>query len=443
MNIKSSITKKLLINFLVITAPLAGFTQESKILSLEDALKLGLSSSKELKLSKSKIEEAESVYQQTKDNTLPTAKASALYNHAEIPNNTLQIGEGNPIHLPSRADAFLGTFSLEQLIFAGNRLKYAKESSDLLKRTAQLDLEKNKNEIALSIIDTYLSLYKLQSSKEVITQNLTAIDKQLSQTKRFFEQGIVTKNDVLRLQLQKANVELTGIDIDKNENIVNYNLDLLIGIPESTKIRTIEPVNKLDYDQKLESYVSEALKNREELKQADYRIQIADNNIKSVKSSTLPTLGAGVNAYYINPSGKFIPSNAQFITPVTVAANLSWDIGSLWTHKNKLSQAHIQKEESKTTKDIFEDRLKSEVNNNYQQYKMALSKIQIIKASIDQAEENNRIVASKYANSTASITDRIDADTQLFQTKINLEIAKADANLAYFNLLKTSGQLVK
>lgn len=416
------------------------YAQEARLLTLDDAITLGLANSKTLQLSKVKVERAISVYNQTVDLALPTAKTSAIYNHAEIPNHTLQLGSGNPINLPSSADAFLGTLSVQQLIFAGNKLKYAQESTDLLKKVAELGVQNNKEEITISIINSYLNLYKLEASKRVINQNLEALEKQYQQTERFFEQGLVTKNDVLRLQLQKSNIELTGLDIDRNLNIVNYSLDVLLGFPESTTLKTV--ALNIDENKKgtFNNFLDSAINNRIEIKQIDYSSQIADRNIQSVKADVLPTLGAGLNAYYINPSGKFIPSSNQFITPIALGATLSWNISSLWTNKNKVAEASIQKREVVINKSILLDQLKLEVNRNYQNYLQSLNRIKIISIAINQATENDNIVQSKYNNNIASITDRLDADTQLFQTKINLEIAKADAEIAYYNLLKSAGQ---
>ena len=416
------------------------YAQQARLLTLEDAISLGLANSKTLQLSKIKVERAISVYNQTVDLALPTAKTSAIYNHAEIPNHTLQLGTGNPINLPSSADAFLGTLSVQQVIFAGNKLKYAQESTDILKKVAELGIANNKEEITISIINSYLNLYKLEASKKVINQNLEALNKQYQQTERFFEQGLVTKNDVLRLQLQKSNIELTGLDIDRNLNIVNYSLDVLLGLPESTTLKTVALNIDENKTGSFNNFLDSAINNRIEIKQIDYSSQIADRNIQSVKADVLPTLGAGLSAYYINPSGKFIPPSNQFITPIALGATLSWNISSLWTNKNKVAEASIQKREVVINKSILLDQLKLEVNRNYENYLQSLNRIKIISVAIDQATENDKIVQSKYNNNIASITDRLDADTQLFQTKINLEIAKADAEIAYYNLLKSAGQ---
>ena len=73
----------------------------------------------------------------------------------------------------------------------------------------------------------------------------------------------------------------------------------------------------------------------------------------------------------------------------------------------------------------------------------ALNKIKLLQTSIEQAGENNNILASKYKSNIASATDKADAETLLYQAEINLELAKADAGLAYYTLLKSTGKLNK
>jgi outer membrane protein len=115
----------------------------------------------------------------------------------------------------------------------------------------------------------------------------------------------------------------------------------------------------------------------------------------------------------------------------------------LWTSKNKLAEARIQRDEVAINKGITTDNVKNEVNQDYQQYLTALNKVQLLQTSIEQAGENNNILESKYKSNIASATDRADAETLLYQAQINLELAKADAGLAYYTLLKSTGKLNK
>lgn len=417
------------------------YAQNVKKLTLQEAIQLGIENSKNLKLSQNKIEEAMAKLEVTKDNSLPTAKASVLYNHAEIPANQLVLDGGSPIFLPKRADAFVGTASVQQLVYGGGKMRYARESTKLLADVARLDADKNQEEVTYAVIDTYYSLYKVAQSKKVVAQNLSSIASQLKQSQRFFEQGIVTKNDVLRFQLQQANITLTDLDIESNRKIINYNLDILLGLPEDTQIDITDPSTGQKDAAPLNAYIDQALAYRQELRELDLQNKVAEIDIKSVKANASPTFGIGADVYYINPNGSLLPKSNNYIMPMTASATLSWNIGTLWTNKHKVTEARVQQKSIGIQKDIQSDNVKTEINRNYQTYQVAKNKIKVLETSIDQATENDRLLESKYKNNVASAIDRIDAETLLYQAKINLELAKADAGLAYYTLLKSTGKI--
>jgi outer membrane protein len=435
------IINKLKALLLVFLLPVVLHAQSVKKLDLQEAIDLGIANSKNLKLAQNKIDESVARLAVITDNALPTASAGFLYNHAEIPANTLDMG-GSTIHLPNRADAFVGTAAVQEVIYGGGRYKYAQESTKLLTEVARLDADKNKEEISYAVINTYFSLFKVMQSKRVVEQNLTAIASQLKQAQRFFEQGIVTKNDVLRFQLQQANVSLTEMEIENNRKIINYNLNILLGLSDDTEIAITEADLPLKSLAPLSTYIAQANANRQELQQLDLQTKVADYNIKTIKANTKPTVGLGANLYYINPNS-FIPQANQFIAPITIGANISWNVASLWTNKNKVAEAKIQQQEIGIQKDILSDNIKTELNKNYQNYKLAVNRINVLETSIAQATENDRLLESKYKNNIASVTDRIDAETLLYQAKINLELAKADAKLAYYTLLKSTGKIIQ
>jgi outer membrane protein len=263
------------IALIVLSLPFAASAQDRTI-TLDEAIKLGLENSKTLKLSNSKVEQAVSEYNQAKDEALPTGKVSYGYNHAEIPANRLALGESS-FNLPNRADAYLGILTLNQTIFAGGKLKYARQSTDLLTQVARLDVENDKDQIAYDIINSYYNLYKVLQSKKVVAQNLTTVDAQIKQAQRFFEQGLVTKNDVLRFQLQRSNIEVNGIDLETNRRIINYNLNVLLGLPESTQL-TIDQIIEADRTvAPLNAYLDTAMAVRPEFKQFALRSRVCRN----------------------------------------------------------------------------------------------------------------------------------------------------------------------
>lgn len=416
---------------------------QDRTLTLDEAIKLGLENSKTLRLSQARIDQAVSQYNQAKDKALPTGSASFAYSRAQIPAHHLELGPDESFNLPSSANANLGTVSVEEVIFGGGRYRYAKESTDLLVQVARLDADRDKEQIAYNIVNSYYNLYKVLQSKQVVEQNLKDIDQQIHQAQRFFDQGLVTKNDVLRFQLQRSNIELNGIDLENNRKIINYDLIVLLGLPESTHINIAQIIDASRNVSPLTAYIDTALAAREEVRQQDLRTRVADINIKNIQADKKPVLAATAALYYLDVSANPFPTSGKYVTPINAGLALSWNFGSLWNNKNRVAEARIQRTQAVINKDIITDNIKTEVNQNYQNYVKAIDRINLLQASITQASENNRILTSKYANSTASATDRADAETLLYQAQINLELAKADAGLAYYNLLKSTGKLIK
>jgi len=417
------------------------FAQE-KNLTLDEAVKLGIENSKVLKLSQSKMDQAVSQYNQAKDKALPTGSAGLTYDRAETPANSLAFG-GSSISLPKNANVYLGSFSLNEVIFAGGKYKYARESTKLLTQVSRLDADKDKDQITYDVISSFYNLYKVLQSKKVVAQNLSSIDQQIKQSERFFEQGLVTKNDVLRFQLQYANVELNGIDLENNRKIINFNLDILLGLPETTQI-SISQIREADHQvNSLSSNIDTAMLSRQEVQQLQLQSKAAETNIKSIRADQLPTLSAAASGYYADFAANPLPKSGNYITPVTVGLTFGWNFSSLWTNKNKVAEAKIQYNQVTINQGITADNIRNDVNMSYENYTTALNKIKLLQTSIDQASENDKILESKYKSNIASATERADAETLLYQAQINLELAKADAGLAYYTLLKSTGKLNK
>ncbi len=99
-------------------------------------------------------------------------------------------------------------------------------------------------------------------------------------------------------------------------------------------------------------FVQQAEKaNRRELQDLSYQDKLADINIKKIRDQRQPTVAANMGAYYINPTGKPIPTGNTVLAPLTLGVGASWDIGTLYTNKNKVREATIEKQALSNDKD--------------------------------------------------------------------------------------------
>jgi outer membrane protein TolC len=428
------------------TAGMIQLQAQTRILNLRDAVAMGIRNSSQLKLSAHQIEEALLEAAQAKDASLPSARISAGYNHALLLSQTFYLPSNNgndpqKLSLPFDNTLYQSSLGINQPVFEGNRLRYARQSANLLLQISKLNAESDKDEVIFNIIQSYINYYKLRQNQKVLAQNLEDVENKLAEIKKFEAQGLATKNDVLRFELERSKMMLDAAELNNNRKIVNYNLDILLGLPDSTGIEEEDIGYRLGADDPLESFLALALRDRKELAELQYRSALSDIGIKTTQDEKLPTVSLGGNLYFINPSGNFIPKSGGYLAPFIVGINVGWDIGSLYKNKNRLAESKIRKQEVADRMVVLRDHIKTEVNQNYLQYRLALEKISVLQDAIVQAAENERIMESKFRNNLATTTDRIDAQTLLYQSRISLELAKSDATAAYYTLLKSTGHI--
>jgi len=412
-------------------------------LGLEEAVQLGLQNSKDLKRQQYKIDEALARLAQAKDAQLPSLKVSFQYLHAFMLSQLVSIPgvTKEPIKLPFDFPAYLGTLSASEPIFAGNQLKYAKQSADLMVQLSRLDADKDKEDITYIVINAYLNYDKIQQNQLIVEQNMQDVQSKLDEITKYESQGLATQNDVLRYQLQRSQIQLMQIELENNRKVADYDMDIMLGLPDTTTL-TLDATNyKLDENLALPDLIQQAETNRRELAELSYQQRLADVNIKKVHDQRLPTVAASAGMYYINPTGEVIPTHNNLIAPITVGVGVSWDIGTLYTNKNKEHEASLNRVELNTAHDADVDEIHKDVHRQFIAYQQALAQIKVLQVAVSQAQENERITESKFRNNLVTTTDRIDAQTLLYQSRINLELAMSDATIAYYNVLRATGKM--
>jgi len=134
---------KFLITAALILFSLGAFAQSQKI-TLNDAITKGVAESKTMRLDHSKIEMALAKYNESKDGKLPNIGIDGGYTYlSDLPGHKyLSFGpESFALYENSNYNSHAG---LTETIFAGNRERYAEQSTQYLLEASILDIAKHK-----------------------------------------------------------------------------------------------------------------------------------------------------------------------------------------------------------------------------------------------------------------------------------------------------------
>jgi outer membrane protein TolC len=414
-------------------------------LTLNDAIKKGLETSKTLKLDKAKIDQAMARYEETQDAKIPKLTGTLGYTYlGDIDPKYKEIsfpGFGKfPLYVNNN---YMSHAAISEPIFAGGKMKYAEQSADYLLQASKLDADNDHDAVVMNIINAYYNLYKLQASQKLIQDNIAQIQQHLKEVQGFLQQGTVTKNDVLQLEIQLSNRQMDLLNANNNIGITNYNFNILLGQPVETQVMldTASMFTGTKNLKTLPEYIKDGMGQRQDLKAADLRTKAADAGVKVAQGNYFPTISVGMDGYYSRPNQRYFPVLDAFRPSWDAGVNLTWDITGLYTNKKAVAEASAIKLQSEVAHDIITDNISNEVNTDYVQYTQSLQQIQLSQQTIDQAKENYRLMKARYDNHVALLSDLQQADVSLLQAQINLMLAKADAEVAYNKLLKATGSL--
>ena len=438
--------KKTLAAALLILLPSGMNAQQVKRLTIDDAVDLGMRYNKQLKISKTKIGVSDLKYKEELGMLAPAVSinSSITHNSTNIPVIGLPAyAFGNPspsIISATLHDYYLNSLSISQVVFAGlrgwNTLAMNREQV----KASQYDLAADKLTIKNNIITAYYNHYKLIESKKVVDENIKVLQQRLKDIQNQVSVGMALKNDVLQVKLSISNLEQSAAEVQSGIDVSNYNMDVMLGLPDSIKIEIAESgllSDKGEFD--INGGLKNALLRRPEIKAADTRLSISHKTLKIARGYYAPVISGGFNYYYNNPNQRvFIETHSEFDQSWDIGVRLSWNITNLFTTQFQTSEAKLNIQQAEAQHDQVSDNIKMEVNSNYAAYKLALDKIDLNKESIEQARENQRLTKDQYSNGIKNITDMLNADNLVTVSEINMLNARIDAEIAYAKLLKAT-----
>ena len=441
---------------IVITAALAlpahhVYAQNTRNLSLDEAINLSIKNSKQLKLSKAKVDEAVAAYKDAWNNHFPDVKATGSFIYLNNPvidlklklnssgtsTTTATSENSGGSSFPKVNQAAYALVNASLPLFSGFRIKYGVESAHYLEKAAKLDAENDKEQVIQNTIDAYSNLYKASRSVDLVEQNLKQQQQRVTDFTNMESNGLIPRNDLLKAQLQQSNIELSLLDAQNNLKITYVNMDLMLGLPEETELTPDSTAFQNMADPgAVTNWEQTALQSRKDVTALSYRQQAANSSVKAAKGDFYPGIAL---------TGGYIGLDVQNVFTVTNALNigvgLQYNFASLWKTGAKVQEARARLHEIEANQEMLSDEVRIQITQAYENYVLSVRKIEVYAKAIDQANENYRITKNKYTNSLVTTTDLLDADVAQLQAQLNYAFSKADAIVAYKKLQQTAGVL--
>ena len=435
--------KKLLLVFYIASASL--FAQNAN-LTLKQSLEIGIKNSKDLIISKAKLVSSDAQVSAANSQMLPQLSFTANYTRlSNVPPFEVALPFlPQPIVVsPTILDNYNLRLSLQQPLFTGFRLLSLKNAAKSNYNASRTDYSKSINEVAWKIQNGFWNYYRAQLNVNVFNENLAQIKQHLDDTKNFLANGVATKNDLLKLEVQYSNVKLQKIDVENQLDIARAAFNQAIGLPlEANTQIDPEQIKVEQSDLNYQNLLAEANENRNEIKSLEFRLNASTDLLKAAEAGWYPSIFLTGDYMYNKPNQRFLPAINQFKDTWDVGVTLSWSLWNWGYTSSQTTVAEQNKIETETSLSQLKDAINIEVYQNYLVFKRSYDKVEVSKLGVQQAEENYRIIQEKYNTQVASSTDLIDAETSLLQAKTNYNNSLTEYELAKVQLDKSVGKKI-
>jgi outer membrane protein TolC len=259
----------------------------------------------------------------------------------------------------------------------------------------------------------------------------------------FYQVGMTPLNDLLQAQVELANAKQELIVAKNNLDNAESNFNTLLRRPINTPVVLKDILDYSPFEETLEYCLSEAEKNRIEIKMSDMEIEISQKEIQLAKKDYYPSIDLKGN--YFNYGTEWDVDGGEGIYDPTgwniqaVAKWNFWEWGrtsyGVKEKHSRLAQAQLQK------KEIF-DNIHLEVKTAYLRTQEAERAIKTVETAIEQAKENYRINQERYKEQISTQTDVLIAQTLLTRTMTNYYNALYAFKISKATLYRSIGQEV-
>ena len=416
------------------------FAQSERKISVEELFTLTKENHPNLAVSKADITIAKQKVEVAKNAQLPSINAGVqAYYLGDVNIIDKDFSNSTRVEMPH----FGNTFSVDasQLIWKGGLVQNSIKAQSLQEELTELNYQANEQTIKLLVLGYYLDLYKLINQKKVYQQNIQLAVQRLDNINKYYNQGMVTRNDVIRGELQLSNLNLALQVIENNRQILNKQLTTALGLADTTEIlpddTLLENMPNITF---LENYRQD-VQNHPTVLMTQKAVNIYEISEKITKAERLPSLSAFAGNRLARPITTSTPPLDMYTNGWSAGLSLNFNIDAFYKTPKKIKQVKFEKDKAIAQANEARQMIDIAVNAAYIKYNEALTQNNTLGTNKNLADENYRIMNSKYNNQLAILLDLIDASNQKLDSELQFVNSEINIVYAYYKLLKESGKL--
>ena len=407
--------------------------KETLALNLDRALEIALSDNPTIKVAEEEIALKKVTYKETWQSLLPEADISGSLNHTIT---AAEMNLGGQSFKMGRDDSntATGALNISLPIFAPAVYK----AMSMTKTDIELAVEKSrasKLDLVNQVTKAYYQLMLAQDSYEVLQKSYQLAEENFNIVDAKYKQGAVSEFDKISAEVQMRSIKPNVISAGNAVTLSRLQLKVLMGVTADVDIKIDDSLTNYEtsvFANELTN-TGTSLEANTTMKQFDLNMKLLKQNLKSLRTNFMPTLGVRYSYQYqslYNDNWNLF--NYNWGGSSSLLFNLSIPLYKA-SNFTKLKSNRIQMRQLEQNRIDTERKLNMQVTSY--QNNMAASSEQVVsnRENVMQAQKAVQIAGKRYEVGKGTVLELNTSQVQLTEAELTYNqsiydylVAKAD-----------------
>lgn len=339
-------------------------------------------------------------------------------------------------------DVWVFSAILTQPIFTGGKLVEKYNISKSGERISELELDLKKEEVILETTKRYWLVVELEAKRELAEKYLETVRSYESDLGNYLEEGIVTENELLKVEVKRYEGELNLLKVENGIALSRMALNQIMGQGlydqlELSDVLPEETVYEIDAE-----LAEGALQSRPELLILKESEKISGSLVKIARSRYFPNIALTASYDYLNPD----PTNSlkgEFGDYWTVGVAAQFELFH-WNQRGyayKASQHRNQALENQINE--AEELVMLEINQLQYQLKESGVRTSMVEKQLESAIRNLEQTSDRFKEGLVTSSDVLESQTMWLDSGTEEISARSEFVVKTAELDKAAGRLHK
>jgi len=420
-------------------------------ITLEWCVRTALSRNPGLRAAETETRIAREDSKQAWSSFLPSLDASGSFKRQstvprlEIPPITLPFNGGIPFSIFPGGGMELGLrnntdlrMTVLQPIFTGFRLIYRKKMTNALEESKGLEEAQKRNELVLNVETAFGLALKAGKVLEIAKSGRDQVAAHLADAERFFEQGLVKKDEWLKAKVRRTEADLAVLQAENVVALASAALENAIGEKLGSGAVFEWTLDTAGPEIDLSASVEKARSGRPEIAAIRAARRAAEAGKGLARGGVFPSVAVFGSLGYGKPGINFI--GKKWMDYWVVGAGAEWNLWSWGKTRSQMRQAELKSAGLSETLRQIEEGIALEVAQDCLRLDEARKRLGLTAEMEAQAQESYRVAENLYRQGQSSHTEFFDTQSEYTRARLARAQAEIDLMLARANWRKAVGE---